>query len=91
MDWTLWVGVGSRVLYGGDNVRSGTGSLAPPMQHIGDWPNFLDCTDIKISVKPAVTNKTTFVYLNSFFYVLSTFNWEANLKSSLYNSQSKRL
>ena len=29
MDWTLWVGVDSRVLYGDDNVRSlcGAGSL----------------------------------------------------------------
>ncbi len=41
MDLTLWA-LGARC-------------RAPPVQHIGDWPNSLDCTDLKISVEPAVT------------------------------------
>ena len=26
-----------------------------PESRVGDWPNSLDCTDLKISVEPAVT------------------------------------
>ena len=50
---------------------SGTWCRAPPVQHIGDWPNFLDCTDLKIGVEPPVTQNCV-PLLHTYIHTLLT-------------------